>query len=168
MSSPTAQNVFLCRIEDAAVVRCCDAEAVNEVGPRVLRYRLVESIVPLAADGARLVQFAHSRDNSPVDDLVTDFLDWTYGFVPQLVSEGVLPPDFEPLMDGLAKAAVAALGAGPREEECEVAVFRTEWVELRALATDALRRFGELGVPVPELGPGLLGGVSTVPTSERD
>lgn len=49
---------------------------MSEETPRLLRYRPVETIVPLAAPADRLVDYVHA-DGSDIDEVVSDFVDWT-------------------------------------------------------------------------------------------
>jgi hypothetical protein len=56
----------------------------EETTPRLMRYRLVETIVPLAASADQLVGYVHA-DGSDIDEAVSDFVDWTYGSVPGLI-----------------------------------------------------------------------------------
>jgi len=49
----------------------------EETTPRLMRYRLVETIVPLAASADELVDYVHA-DGSTIDEAVLDFRDWTY------------------------------------------------------------------------------------------
>jgi hypothetical protein len=133
--------------------------------PRLMRYRLVETIVPLAASADQLVGYVHAA-GSDLDVAVLDFVDWTYGWVPGLIKAGVLPDDLAPELRLLCDQALAAARSAP-EEECAIAVLRPEWSTLRATANVVLDRFRTLGVPVPSIASGLLGDLTTVPPSER-
>ena len=130
-----------------------------------MRYRLMESIVPLAAPGAALVSYAHAS-GIDIDEATLDFLDWTYGQVPRLSAEGLLPGDLPALLDRLAAQAGLALRSAP-EEECEVAVLHPEWADVRITADEILARFREIGLVVPQLSVELLRELSNVPESER-
>jgi hypothetical protein len=137
----------------------------DETTPRLMRYRLVETIVPLAASADQLVGYVHA-DGSDVDDAVSDFVDWTYELVPGLIEAGVLPDDLAPALRLLRDQAVAAARSAP-EEECATTVLRPEWSTLRTTANAILDRFCALGVPVPSIASGLLGDLTTVPPSQR-
>jgi hypothetical protein len=137
----------------------------EETTPRLMRYRLVETIVPLAASTEQLVDYVHA-DGSSIDDAVMDFVDWTYESVPGLITAGVLPDDLAPALRLLHDQALAAARSAPGEE-CATAVLRPEWSTLRTTASAVLDRFRALGVPVPSIASGLLGDLTTVPVSER-
>jgi len=130
-----------------------------------MRYRLVETIVPLAASADQLVDYVHAS-GSDIDEAVMDFVDWTYQSVPGLISAGVLPADLAPALRLVRDQALAAARSAP-EEECVTAVLRPEWSTLRTTASAVLDRFRALGVPVPSMASGLLGDLTTVPLSER-
>jgi hypothetical protein len=132
--------------------------------PRLMRYGLVETIVPLAASADALVDYVHA-DRSDIDDAVSDFVDWTYESAPGLIKAGVLPDDLAPALRLLRNQALAAARSAP-EEECETAVLRPEWSALRTTANAILDRFRALGVPVPSIKSGLLRDLTTVPRSE--
>jgi hypothetical protein len=137
----------------------------KETAPRLMRYRLVETIVPLAASADKLVDYVHA-DGSDIDQAVTDFVDWTFEWVPGLTKAGVLPDDLASELRLLRDQALAAAHAAP-DEECATAVLRPEWSTLRTTANAILDRFRTLGVPVPSIADGLLGDLTTVPPSER-
>jgi hypothetical protein len=59
---------------------------------RLMRYRLVESIVPLSFAAEQLVAYSHAQD-ADLNDIVADFVDWTYDSVPGMVAEGLVPPE---------------------------------------------------------------------------
>jgi hypothetical protein len=123
--------------------------------------------VPLAAEPDALVAYAHGRDNSPVDEMVADFCDWTFGFVPLLVETGYVPQSLAALLRRLHDQLLsqpAELATLP----CEAVVTLLAWNDARLLARLALEEFRAMGVTVPELGPGLLGGAATVPGTERE
>jgi hypothetical protein len=137
----------------------------EETTPRLMRYRLVETIFPLAASADELVGYVH-EDRSDIDEAVSDFIDWTYPLVPGLIKAGVLPADLAPALRLLRDQALAAAHSAP-EEECATAVLRPEWSTLRTTASAVLDRFRARGVPVPSIRSGLLGHLTTVPQSER-
>jgi hypothetical protein len=64
----------------------------EETAPRLMRYRIVETIVSLAASADQLVDYVHA-DGSDIDEAVLDFVDWTYQFVPGLITAGLLPDE---------------------------------------------------------------------------
>lgn len=130
-----------------------------------MRYRLVETIVPLAASADQLVDYVHAN-GSDIDGAVMDFVDWTYDSVPGLIEAGVVPDDLAPALRLLCDQALAAARSAPAEE-CATAVLRPEWSTLRVTANAILDRFRTLGVPVPSITSGLLGDLTTVPPSER-
>jgi hypothetical protein len=135
---------------------------------RLLRYRLVESIVPLAADGDEFARHAHaSHPRDTIDELVANFVEWTHCLVPGLLDDNYLTPSLAGLLDKLAAAALSALRVGDTRE-CDEAVHDLEWVEVRRLARQALEEFRALGVTIPDLGTHLLRGVGFVPASERE
>jgi len=136
--------------------------------PRLLRYRLVESIVPLAADGDEFARHAHAlHPRDTIDELVASFVDWTHGFVSGLLEDHYLTMSLAVLLDQLAAAALSALRVGDTRE-CAEAVHDPVWAEVRRLAREALEEFRALGVPIPDLGIHLLQGVESVPASERE
>jgi hypothetical protein len=137
----------------------------EETTPRLMRYRLVETIVPLAASAEQLVDYVHAG-GSDIDEAVLDFVNWAYEFAPGLIKAGVLPDDLASALRLLRDQALAAAQSAP-EEECETAVRRPEWSTLRTTANTVLDRFRALGVPVPSIASGLLGDLTTVPPSER-
>ncbi len=137
----------------------------EETTPRLMRYRLVETIVPLAASADQLVDYVHAN-GSDIDEAVLDFVDWTYDSVPGLIEAGVVPDDLAPALGLLCDQALAAARSAPAEE-CATAVLRPEWSTLRVTANAILDRFRSLGVPVPSITSGLLGDLTTVPPSER-
>lgn len=137
----------------------------EETTPRLMRYRLVETIVPLAASADQLVDYMHA-DGSDIDEAVSDFVDWTYESLPGLIKAGLLSDDLPSALRLLRDQALAAAHSAP-EEECATAVLRPEWSTLRATANAILDRFRALGVPVPSISSGLLGDLTTVPSSER-
>ena len=144
------------------------AGTMSPSSPRLLRYRLVESIVPLAADGDEFAQHAHAlHPRDTIDELVASFVDWTHGFVPGLLEDNYLTTSLAGLLDQLAAAALSALRVGDTRE-CDEAVHDPEWAEVRRLARNALDEFRALGVPIPGLGIHLLRGVESVPGSERE
>ena len=135
--------------------------------PRLLRYRLVESIVPLAADADAFARYAHERQNDTIDELVADFADWTHGLVAGLLEEDYLTTHLAGLLDQLAAAALSAVRIGDTRE-CDEAVHDPEWEDVRRLARQALEEFRALGVTIPDLGTHLLRDIESVPTSERE
>lgn len=137
----------------------------EETTPRLMRYRLVETIVPLAASADQLVDYVHA-DGFDIDEAVSDFVDWTYESVPGLIKAGVLPDDLGFALRLLCHQALSAVHSAP-DEECATAVQRPEWSTLRTTANAVLDRFRALGVPVPSIACGLLGDLTTVPPSER-
>lgn len=139
---------------------------IEESSPRLLRYRLVESIVPLAAPAEQLVAYAHA-DDFDIDEPVKTFVDWTYDFIPRLAEQGMLPGNLAERLQLLFDQAIAAVQSAPYEA-CETAVLRPEWAVLRDTARSILERFRAAGVPIPDIGSGLLGDISTVPLSERE
>jgi hypothetical protein len=130
-----------------------------------MRYRLLETIVPLAAPADQLVDYVHA-DGSDIDEAISDFVDWTYQSTPGLINAGALPDDLAPALRLLRDQALAAAQSAP-EEECATAVFRPEWSTLRTTANAVLNPFRALGVPIPSMASGLLGDLTTVPRSER-
>jgi hypothetical protein len=141
---------------------------MSSSSPRLLRYRLVESIVPLAAGGDEFARHAHaSHPRDTIDELVANFVDWMHGFVPGLLDDDYLTTSLAGLRDQLAAAALSALRVGDTRE-CDEAVHDPEWSEVRRLARQALEEFRALGVTIPDLGTHLLRGVETVPASERE
>jgi hypothetical protein len=137
----------------------------EETTSRLMRYRLVETIVPLAASADELVDYVHA-DGSNIDEAVLDFADWTYESVPGLIKAGLLPDDLASALRLLRDQALAAAQSAP-EEECATAVLRPEWSAVRTSANGVLDRFRALGVPVPSISSGLLGDLTSVPASER-
>jgi hypothetical protein len=89
-----------------------------------MRYRLVETIVPLAASADQLVNYVHA-DGSDIDEAVMDFVDWTYDLAPGLIGAGVVPDDLTPALRLLHEQALAAARSAPGEE-CATAVLRPE------------------------------------------
>ena len=132
---------------------------------RLMRYRLVESIVPLSFTAEQLVAYSHAQGGD-VNFTVNDFVDWAYGSLPGMVEEGLVPPDLESEIHILFDQSIAALRSAPTVP-CETAALYPEWAAVRTTATSVLERFRELGVPMPPPGTQLLGHVSTVPGSER-
>jgi hypothetical protein len=137
----------------------------EETTPRLMRYRLVETIVPLAASAEELVDYVHA-DGSDIDEAVSDFVDWTYESVPGLIKAGLLPDELTSALRLLRDQALAAAQSAPEEERAR-AVLRREWSTLRTTANAVLDRFRALGVSVPSIASGLLGDLKTVPPSER-
>lgn len=97
----------------------------EEVSYRLMRYRLVESIVPLAASAEELVRYAHA-DNFAIDEPVRVFVDWTYEPIPGMVAAALLPGDLPALLQVLHDQAIAAMDSAPYER-CESAVLHPEW-----------------------------------------
>jgi len=137
----------------------------TEVSYRLMRYRLVESIVPLAAFAEELVEYAHAN-TSAIDEPVRDFVDWTYESVPGMVAAALLPGDLPTHLGVLHDQAIAAIDSAP-DEPCESAVLHRGWSEMRTTANAVLDRFRDLGIPIPSIESGLLGDISTVPPSQR-
>jgi hypothetical protein len=79
----------------------------EETTPRLMRYRLVETIVPLAASADQLVDYVHAK-GADVNEAVSDFVDWTYDSVPGVIKAGVLPDDLAPVLRVLRDQALAA------------------------------------------------------------
>jgi hypothetical protein len=132
---------------------------------RLMRYRLVESIVALSFEADELVAYSHAR-NVDLNETVAVFVDWTYDYLPGMVAEGLVPPELADKLRVLSDQSLAALRSAPTEP-CETAVLYHEWSVVRATASSVLERFRELGVPIPPPGATLLGDMSTVPASER-
>ena len=130
-----------------------------------MRYRLVESIVPLAASAEELVGYAHA-DKCAIDEPVRAFVDWTYQSVPGMVAAALLPGDLPTLLRVLHDQAVAAIDSAV-DEPCESAVLHPDWSEVRTTANAVLDRFRDLDIPIPSIESGLLGDISTVPPSQR-
>jgi hypothetical protein len=137
----------------------------EEGTPRLMRYRLVETVVPLAASADQLVDYVHAS-GSEIDAAVSDFVDWTFESVAGLIKAGLLPGDLAAALRLLRDQALAAARAAP-DEECAAAVLRPEWSTLRATANAVLDGFRALGVPIPSIASELLGDLTTVPLSER-
>jgi hypothetical protein len=132
---------------------------------RLMRYRLVESIVPLSFEADELVAYSHAR-NGDLNETVADFVDWTYESLPGMVAEGLVRRELADKLRVLFDQSLAALRSAPTEP-CETAVLYPEWSAVRATACSVLERFRELGVPIPRPGAPLLGDLSTVPATER-
>ena len=95
----------------------CHAGTISPSSSRLLRYRLVESIVLLAADGDEFARHAHAlHPRDTVDELVASFVDWTHGFVPGLLEDHYLTMSLAVLLDQLAAAALSALRVGDTRE----------------------------------------------------
>ena len=128
-----------------------------------MRQLLVESLVPLAAPPDAQVEQVHATDET-IDELLHDYCDWTYAFVPRLEEEGLVPPGVAAVLhridDRLTHAALEGWGS----LSCEEAVMDPAWDEVRVLATQALEAFAAVGVSIPPLTPQLL----RRPADERD
>lgn len=126
-----------------------------EDDPYLLRQRLVETIVPLAAPAEQLVAYAHD-DGVDIDDPVMWFVGWTYDFIPQLSELGLLPSDLPEQLQLVFDQAIAAVKSAPTEP-CETAVMYPEWTLLRNTARAVLERFAAAGVAVAEAEAEMLG-----------
>ena len=102
-----------------------------------MRYRLVETIVPLAASAHQLVDYVHA-DGSDIGEAASDLVDWTYESVPGLIKAGRLPDDLASALRLLRDQALAAAHSAPHEE-CATRVLRPEWSTLRATRLYGLR-----------------------------
>ena len=102
-----------------------------------LLVRLVESLVPLAAAPDAQVAHVHARGET-VDELMHDYCDWTYDFVPRLEAEHLIPKDVAALLHQIDARLRAPELPGWGTLSCEAAVMDPAWVEVRVAARQAL------------------------------
>jgi hypothetical protein len=112
----------------------------------------VESLVPLAAPPEAQVAYAHAN-GEPVNELMHDYWDWTYGFVPRLEAKQLIPAAVAHLLHRI----VARL-SGPKLSEwaslsCEGAVTDPAWGDVRIMAQQALDALRARGIRIPPLSP---------------
>jgi hypothetical protein len=117
---------------------------VSSESSALLRW-LVESLVPLAAPPEAQVAYAHAN-GEPVNELMHDYWDWTYEFVPQLEAEQLVSAAVADLLHRI----VARL-SGPELSEwallpCEAAVTDPAWGDVRVMAQQALDALRARGV----------------------
>jgi hypothetical protein len=77
---------------------------------RLMRYRLVESIVALSFEADELVAYSHAR-NVDLNETVAVFVDWTYDYLPGMVAEGLVPPELADKLRVLSDQSLAAVSA---------------------------------------------------------
>jgi hypothetical protein len=140
-------------------------EEVLPAAPRLLRYRLVESLVPLAEDATNQIAYATERHVSLLD-VAMDFAEWTIGFEWAPHQAGLIPDVLSVELHSLADELRGLAPDGPLSSDDAVRES-AEWLQVRERAQRILNEFRHLGVPIPSIDQELLGDVSTVPESER-
>ena len=111
--------------------------------------------MPLAAPPEAQVAYAHANDE-PLNELMHDYWDWTYDFVPRLEAEQLSPVAVADLLHHI----VARL-SGPELSDwaslsCEAAVTDPSWGDVRVMAQQAIDALRARGVAIPSLSPDLL------------
>jgi hypothetical protein len=135
---------------------------MDDPGPRLWRWRLIERLVQLAAPAdAQLSYLAGAQFmGQAIWDLATYFWEWTDPGLPAMVDAGVVPPN----VAGDVEQVVAVVRAIRDADDVAWGEqgsnwFRTAeglasdplWAEVRLLAQTALDGFAQLGLPIPTL-----------------
>ncbi len=134
---------------------------MDDPGPRLLRWRLIERLVELAAPAEEQLSYLSGAQymGQAIWDLAADFWEWTT-FLPAMVESGVVPPDVagkvEHVVDG-ARAIRDADDVAWSEQKSNwlhtPEALRSDplWAEVRHRAQEALEGLRELGLPIPAL-----------------
>jgi hypothetical protein len=129
----------------------------------LLRYRLVETLVPLAVAAAEQIAY-FDRTRSDTDDLVNDFAGWAIYWTPRLEREGLIAPalgvalrDIEGRLKAMTNRRDTSLWTD------EALTNGSDWREIRELAGAALDAFRAMGVPVPAITDPLLKPLDAAP-----
>ena len=137
---------------------------MDDPGPRLLRWRLIERLVELAAPADEQIRFVVIPDprivGQSVWDIAGEFWEWTASFLSGMVEAGVVPPDLatkvEHVVDG-ARAIRDAFDIAWDEQQSiwlhTPEALRSDplWAEVRHRAREALEGFRDLGLPIPAL-----------------
>jgi hypothetical protein len=136
---------------------------MSDPGPRLLRWRLIERLVELAAPAEDQIRFVVNPDpriiGQSVWDIAGEFWEWTT-FLPAMVEGGVVSPDLARKVDHVVDGARAIRDADnvAWSKEASNWFHTTEalrsdplWAEVRHRAGEAIEGFRDLGLPIPTL-----------------
>ena len=125
----------------------------------LLRYRVVEELVLLAATGDEQVEFL-AREGWDRMELLKGYPNWSQDIVPVLDERGMMSPE---VMDATraVSVALATLDTELANEYKRTKAIKAltdggivgdaRWQQIRGLAQAALSAFRDLGVTVPDL-----------------
>jgi hypothetical protein len=116
----------------------------------LLRYRLAEVLVPLAASYSEQNAYLQ-RTNTDVSELALDF-DWTRQWTPQLQAADLLPESIGFLLDAIDSELTTLSSAhDPAVWTGRALQTVKHWNVVRKLAARALYDLGALGVVIPSI-----------------
>jgi hypothetical protein len=133
----------------------CHDEIMSDPGTRLMRYRLVETLVEVASPAEDQVALL-DRGGFPVAELARSFSDW-FDRVGTLQDRGALSPEVVTALDSVDAAfrvideASSGDPGSPYLWTNESLRGDPEWEEVRRAARTALRAFSDLGIPIPKL-----------------
>ena len=140
----------------------------HEADSKLLRYRLVEALVPLAAGPEEQIAYL-DRTRSDTDDLVNDFADWAIYWTPRLEAEGLVPGRLVAVLHAIA-GRLTDMTERPDTSLWTDEALRTldDWREIRALSAAALESFRGMGIRVPLITDELLKPLDSAPEVPGD
>ena len=139
----------------------CHNGEMDDPGPRLLRWRLIERLVELAAPPHEQLAYISGAEymGQAIWDLAADFWEWTE-FLPAMVDAGILPLDLAEDVEDVV-AGVRAIRDADDEawteqgsnwlHSSEALASDPMWQRVRRSAQKALDEFAELGLPIPSL-----------------
>jgi hypothetical protein len=132
---------------------------------RLLRYRVVEVLVELAAAPEQQIAYFDRTDNN-VDELVEHF-SWTQEFTPNVRAAGLLPESTVEPLDAIDRllAEMSARKDASLWSNNALATLE-EWHRIRAFARTALQQLSDLGIPIPSIEDPLRQALDAAPDSE--
>jgi len=127
---------------------------------RLLRYRVVEGLVLLAAPAVEQIEYMDTHGWKHRIELLIGFMNWEHELLPRLDRDGALSPEALNRTEAVNEALVALGDEFAHQYPVPEPILalrddgiRTDprWEMIRSLARQALDAFGDLGVPIPRL-----------------
>jgi hypothetical protein len=132
---------------------------------RLLRYRLVEVLVELAASPEEQIAYFDRTDNN-VDELVEDFY-WTREFTTSVRAAMLLPESTVGPLDAIDRLFSEMSARKDVSLWSDDALAHLdEWRRIRAFAGTALQQLYDLGIPIPSIEDPLLKPLDAAPDTE--
>lgn len=134
---------------------------MDDPGSRLLRWRLIERLVELAAPPDEQLAYISGSEymDTAIWELAAGFWEWTE-FLPAMVQAGVVPPDLAEDVEAVVAGVRAICDANEAAwtekgsnwlHSSEALTSDPSWQRIRNSAQKALDGFGALGLPTPSL-----------------